>query len=106
MATSKEIRRPLVPRSSSHRRRNLRKLGVAVSVAMKTSGHKTSSIFRRYDIVDMADLADASARRMRSKNPNRLSNPVRSGFGAELPKKALRIVQSPISDPWRLSFLI
>jgi len=42
--------------------RNLRRLGVAESVAMKISGHKTASIFRRYDIIEQADLADAAAR--------------------------------------------
>lgn len=42
--------------------RNLRRLGVAESVAMKISGHKTASIFRRYDITDEADLADAARR--------------------------------------------
>jgi integrase len=42
--------------------RNLRRLGVAESVAMKISGHKTASIFRRYDIIEHADLADAAAR--------------------------------------------
>ena len=29
-------------------------------MAMKLSGHKTSSIFRRYDIVDDGDLDDAA----------------------------------------------
>jgi integrase len=42
--------------------RNLRRLGVSESVAMKITGHLTSSIFRRYDIIEAADLADAAAR--------------------------------------------
>lgn len=42
--------------------RNLRRLGVAESVAMKISGHKIPSVFRRYDITDEADLADAAER--------------------------------------------
>jgi hypothetical protein len=32
--------------------RNLRRLGVAESVAMKIGGHRTSSIFRSYDIIE------------------------------------------------------
>jgi len=42
--------------------RNLRRLGVQESVAMRISGHKTHSVFERYNIVDGADLADAASR--------------------------------------------
>ena len=40
--------------------RNLKRSGVSDSVAMRISGHLTDSVFRRYDIVDEADLADAA----------------------------------------------
>lgn len=41
--------------------RNLRRRGKAETVIMKITGHKTASVFKRYDIVDMADIADAIA---------------------------------------------
>ena len=40
--------------------RNMERAGVPRSVAMKITGHKTESIYRRYAIVDESQLADAA----------------------------------------------
>lgn len=40
--------------------RNLERAGVARSVAMKITGHKTESVYRRYAIVSDAELKEAA----------------------------------------------
>ncbi|HTZ46316.1 MAG TPA: hypothetical protein VMH20_01905, partial [Verrucomicrobiae bacterium] len=42
--------------------RNLSRAGVSQHIAMRISGHKTDSVFRRYDIVSPRDLHDAAKR--------------------------------------------
>ena len=42
--------------------RNLERAGVARSVAMKLTGHKTEHVFRRYAIVAERDLVDGTAK--------------------------------------------
>lgn len=42
--------------------RNLERAGVSRSVAMKMTGHKTESVYRRYAIVSEVDLREAGAK--------------------------------------------
>jgi integrase len=42
--------------------RNLERAGVSQAVAMKITGHKTASVYRRYRIVDEADMREALTR--------------------------------------------
>jgi integrase len=48
--------------------RNMEKAGVSQSVAMKISGHRTTAVYRRYRIVDEADIAEALARTQAAVN--------------------------------------
>jgi integrase len=41
--------------------RNLERAGVPRAVAMRLTGHKTESVYRRYAIVSESDLTDATA---------------------------------------------
>jgi hypothetical protein len=47
--------------------RNLVRSGVSERVAMKLTGHKTPSVFARYDIVSDGDLRDAAVKLDRAK---------------------------------------
>ncbi len=47
--------------------RNLERAGVPRSVAMKITGHKTETVYRRYAIVSQADLSEATRRLERSR---------------------------------------
>jgi integrase len=42
--------------------RNLERASVSRSVAMKMTGHKTESVYRRYAIVSESDLREAGAK--------------------------------------------
>jgi len=57
--------------------RNMERQGVSRSVAMKMTGHKTESVYRRYAIISDADLQDATRRIAMASNVNAARGPLR-----------------------------
>jgi integrase len=57
--------------------RNLERAGVSRSVAMKLTGHKTESVYRRYAIVSEGDLAEGVTKLagLRTEPPARVVSP-------------------------------
>ena len=64
--------------------RNLIRSGVPQHTAMKISGHKTQEVFRRYDIIDEADLIEAK------RKLEKQSAPAETGTETSTPAQPLR----------------
>jgi hypothetical protein len=52
--------------------RNLIRVGVQQKVAMSISGHKTASVFQRYNIVDERDIMEAGRKLNEKQKSNAL----------------------------------
>jgi len=51
---------------------------------MKISGHKTPAVFKRYDIIEMADVAEAAAR-LDAKQKSQVSPEIQFGQSSVRP---------------------
>ena len=67
--------------------RNLIRVGVQQKVAMSISGHKTASVFQRYNIVDERDIMEAGRKLNEKQKSNALLEiPLWAEFGHDFNK--------------------
>ena len=76
--------------------RNLRRLGIPESIAMKISGHRTRSVFERYNIIDKRDIAEAGRKLNEKQNSNALLAVPAFGHDSDMiaPETARKTVQT------------
>lgn len=89
--------------------RNLERAGVPRSVAMRLTGHKTESVYRRYAIVAQADLRDGVAKLARLHEADRQAAPATLPHAVlSLPRTSKVLTKSgastmPSSEEWEMA---
>ena len=79
--------------------RNLNRAGVPETVAMKITGHRTRSVFYRYDITSEEDLAEAARKLQALTGDNSGDNRGKSAVSAES-RVWPQVSECPVLSRW------